>query len=185
MDFRSWRGVDKNRCCLKTYLWLTVHLFVCLFLHHSRKWLSHEKSEGSCFLRYEFVTLGNVFQTFIKLVFLRYVGNDYPVTWRHSFTHSFIHSLFCLPNDRCIALARRVLHTVRCSASSFHLQYPLLSLRPFSIWLHFLSRLPVTYFFCHSFNIPKERNAQVRRCTERKSVGITDPERNDSDNVTT
>jgi hypothetical protein len=170
MDFRSWDGVDNNRCCLKMYLWLTVHLFVCLFLHHSRRRLSHEKSEGSCLLRYEVVTLGNVFQTCIKLVFLRNVGNDYSVTRRHSFI------FVCLSPD---------LHTVRSSVSSFHLQYNLLSFRPFITWLRLLPRLPVTYFLCHFFSIPKERNAQVRRCSERKSVSITDPEPNDSDTVTT
>jgi hypothetical protein len=181
MDFRSWRGVN-NRCCLKMYLWLTVHLFVCLFLDHSRKWLSNEKSEGFYFLRYDFMTLGNVFQTLIKLVFLRNVGKNYPVTGRHSFIHLFI---FFPPNDRCVALPKRLLLTVGSSASSFHLQHFLRSLRPFCTWLRRLPRLPVTYFVCHSFNIPKERNAPIRRCTEWKSASITDPEPNDSDTVTT
>jgi len=99
---------------------------------------------------------------------------------------SFIHSFFfCLPNDRDMAISHQVLHTVPCNVPSFHLQYPLLSLRPFSTLLRLLPRLPVTYFPCHSFNIPKERDAQVRRCTERKSVSVTEPELNDSDIVTT
>ena len=57
--------------------------------------------------------------------------------------HSFIHSEFCLttgpkpPPKRC-------LHTVRCRASSFKWEYPLLSLRSSSSFLRLLPRLLAT-----------------------------------------
>jgi len=57
--------------------------------------------------------------------------------------YSFIHSVFCLttgpkpPPKRC-------LHIVRCRASSFKWEYPLLSLRSFSSFLHLLPRLLAT-----------------------------------------
>ena len=115
---------------------------VCLFIHHSSKWSCHEKSESSCFLRYEFLTLGNVFQTFWNLCSFEKSGTI--IQW-HGAIHSFIH-FFCLPNDRCLVISQQVLHTVRYNVSSFHLQYPLLSLRPFSTLLRLLPRLHVTYF---------------------------------------
>ena len=57
--------------------------------------------------------------------------------------HSFIHSVFCLttgpkpPPKRC-------LHIVRCRASSFKWEYPLLSLRSSSTFLRLLPRLLAT-----------------------------------------
>ena len=60
-----------------------------------------------------------------------------------TFIHSFIHSVFCLttgpkpPPKRC-------LHIVRSRASSFKLQYHLLSLRSSSSFLRLLPRLLAT-----------------------------------------
>jgi hypothetical protein len=56
---------------------------------------------------------------------------------------SFIHLAVCLttsPNP----LPKHVLHIVRSRASAFRCEYPLLSLRSSSSFLHLLLRLPVT-----------------------------------------
>ena len=61
----------------------------------------------------------------------------------NSFIHSLINSAVCLTTGPQ-ALQKRVLHTVRSSASSFNFQYPLVSLGSSSSWLRLLPRLPVT-----------------------------------------
>ena len=55
----------------------------------------------------------------------------------------FIHSVFCLTTDPKPPL-KRFLHIVRSRASSFKWEYPLLSLRPSSSFLHLLPRLLIT-----------------------------------------
>jgi hypothetical protein len=72
------------------------------------------------------------------------------IVWRSSFRftfiHSFNHSVVCLttgPNP----LPKRALHIVRSRASSFQWEYPLLSLRSSSSFLHLLPRLPVPSIF--------------------------------------
>jgi len=59
----------------------------------------------------------------------------------HSFIRSFIHSAICLTRGPQ-PLPKPVLHTVRSSASSFNLQYPIFSLRSSSSCLRLLPRLP-------------------------------------------
>jgi len=61
----------------------------------------------------------------------------------HSFTHSFIHSLFCLTTGPKPP-PKWFLHTVRSRASSFKWEYPLLSLRSSNSFLHLLPRLLAT-----------------------------------------
>jgi hypothetical protein len=54
-----------------------------------------------------------------------------------------VHS-FCCVTEGPRPLSKRVLHTVRASASSFILQHPLFSLTSFSSCLRLLSHVPVT-----------------------------------------
>jgi len=61
-----------------------------------------------------------------------------------------IHSAFCLASGPQ-PLPKRVLHTVRFSASSFNFDYPLLSLRSSSSYLRLLLRLRVTSILPSSF----------------------------------
>ena len=63
---------------------------------------------------------------------------------------SFIHSVFCLMTDPKPP-PKRFLHTVRSRASSFKLEYPLLSLRSSSSFLRLLPRLLVTSISPFSF----------------------------------
>jgi hypothetical protein len=56
----------------------------------------------------------------------------------------FIHLAVCLTTGPKHA-PKRVLNIVRSRASSFRSEYPLLSLRSSSSFLHLLPRLPVTY----------------------------------------
>jgi len=70
----------------------------------------------------------------------------------HSFTHSLIQScihsfIHCLPYDSPQPIPKPVLHTVRSTASSFNLQYPLDSLRSSSSCLRFSPRFPLTSNF--------------------------------------
>jgi len=58
-------------------------------------------------------------------------------------SHSIIHSVFCLTTGPKHP-PKRFLHIVRSRASSFKLEYPLLSLRSSSSFLRFLPRLLVT-----------------------------------------
>ena len=58
--------------------------------------------------------------------------------------HSFIHSFRSLSYDSSMTLPKPVLYTVRSSASSFNLQYPLVSLRVFSSCVRLLPQHPVT-----------------------------------------
>ena len=60
--------------------------------------------------------------------------------WQHN---SFIHLVVCLTTGPK-PLPKRALHIVRSRASSFKWEYPLLSLRSYSIFLRLLPRLPVT-----------------------------------------
>jgi len=60
-----------------------------------------------------------------------------------SVIHSFVHSADCLTTGP-LPLSKRVLNTVRSSASHFSLQYPLVSLRSSSNCLRLLPRLHVT-----------------------------------------
>jgi hypothetical protein len=68
------------------------------------------------------------------------------VLYIHSFVHSFIHPsihpVVCLMTCS-MPFPKRVLHRARSSASSFNLQYLLLSFRSFSSCLLHLPRLPV------------------------------------------
>ena len=68
----------------------------------------------------------------------------------HSFNHSFIHPAVCLTTGPQ-TLPKRVLHTVRSSASSFNLKCLLFSLWLSSSCLHLLSRLPVTSILPSTF----------------------------------
>jgi len=58
----------------------------------------------------------------------------------------FNHSVVCLTRAPQ-PFPQRVLHRVRSSASSFNVQYPLLSLRSSNSCLRLLTRLPLTYIF--------------------------------------
>ena len=64
--------------------------------------------------------------------------------------HLFIHSLVFIMRDP-YTLPKRVLHTVRSSASSFNFQYPLLSLRIPSSCLRLLHFLTVTSITPNNF----------------------------------
>ena len=64
----------------------------------------------------------------------------------HSFIHLFIHSAICLTTV-LQSLPKRFRHRVRCSASLFSFQYPVVSLRFSSGCLLLLPCLPVTVSF--------------------------------------
>jgi hypothetical protein len=67
----------------------------------------------------------------------------------HSFIYTF--SLFVCLTTVPQPLPNRILHRVRSSASSFNLQYPLLSLLLSSKCIRLLLRLPVTSIFPSTF----------------------------------
>jgi len=68
----------------------------------------------------------------------------------------FIHFVVCLMTGPK-PLPQRALHTIRSRASSFKGEYPLLSLRSSSSFLHLLPRLPVT-------SIPSFIFPSITRC---------------------
>jgi hypothetical protein len=87
---------------------------------------SSEESEENCALLASYAASG---------------GNFLP-TFRDNI-HSFIHLVVWLATGPK-PLPKRALHIVRFTASSFRCEYPVLSLRSSSSFLHLLPRLPVT-----------------------------------------
>jgi hypothetical protein len=70
----------------------------------------------------------------------------------HSFIHPFIYSFIPVLMAGPLSLPNRVSHTVRSDTSCFNFQYSLVFLRPYSICLHLLPRIPVTYIHSSSFS---------------------------------
>jgi hypothetical protein len=68
-----------------------------------------------------------------------------------TFIFNHHHSTVCLTTGPQ-PLRKRLLHSVRSSASSFSFRYLLDSLRPSSIWVRLLPRLLVPYFFSFHFS---------------------------------
>ena len=88
----------------------------------------------------------------------------------HSFIHSFIHSVVCLTTDPQ-PLSKRVLHTVRCSASCFYFQCLRISLRSYSSCLILSSSFRHLYSsFYFSLNIVLQKTVPTQYTTNPISL---------------
>jgi hypothetical protein len=110
-------------------------IFLELFYrNHARIFLLHRRYHIPTPPQSKYITLSIIYFLPFVCVLVKLIP---------SVAHSFIHSVVCLTTGPK-PLPKPALHIVRSRAPSFKWEYPLLSLRSPSSFLHLLPRLPVT-----------------------------------------